>query len=471
MAGLSKKYSLPLFALLAALSFALRVYKINQSLWYDEIYMVFNFLSQPWQDVFWNFSRPNNHILYTLLAKLSANKFGLKEWSLRLPSLVLGAFIPPACYALYRKRLGDFTSFLAALFLALNFWSVWFGQDARGYSGLILFSMLSQLLFLELLQERKIHKVIFYILSCMIASYFHLYMLFIIAGHIIYSFLGFARQKYFAKTAGETTSAMSFIIPCLALALSISPYLLLLNQMNAYFGGVSHVIEGRWLDLAFLKDAVRLFSGSHILWVGGLFLVVFIPGAVRLYKADRGVFWIYVIPAALIITSTFILHIFIYARFLSFAMPFFCLGLALGIDSISEWAGARLKWLKKQYSSAALGALAAAVLLASLSRYYQLGKQDYKDAAAYAKTHYPYQAVLAFGMGCDAFQYYFEDTELAGNFAILTPEKLRGRLVVASFPGNWPDKQRKILFSSCKIEKAWLSAAGKEQDIYLFKCG
>ena len=80
-----------IFSLLAALSLALRIFRINQGLWYDEIDTLLKFVRSDWLKIMTSVPVPNNHILYTILAKVSITLFGEREWSLRLPALIAGA--------------------------------------------------------------------------------------------------------------------------------------------------------------------------------------------------------------------------------------------------------------------------------------------------------------------------------------------------------------------------------------------
>ena len=52
------------------LALLLRAPALGQSLWYDEIVTLFNYVLQPWSAIVKGQYSPNNHILFSLLAKL-----------------------------------------------------------------------------------------------------------------------------------------------------------------------------------------------------------------------------------------------------------------------------------------------------------------------------------------------------------------------------------------------------------------
>ena len=52
------------------LALLLRAPALGQSLWYDEIVTLFNYVLQPWSAIVRGQYSPNNHILFSLLAKL-----------------------------------------------------------------------------------------------------------------------------------------------------------------------------------------------------------------------------------------------------------------------------------------------------------------------------------------------------------------------------------------------------------------
>src|SRR5215813_13058264 len=77
----------------------IRVPTLFQSLWYDEMFTLINYIGQDWGNIVSGQYSPNNHVLFTLAAKLASlgqsDVEGLTI-SIRLPSLVAGSLIPVA---------------------------------------------------------------------------------------------------------------------------------------------------------------------------------------------------------------------------------------------------------------------------------------------------------------------------------------------------------------------------------------
>lgn len=100
----------------------------------DEALTYFWFLQGPWSSIFTRYDA-NNHVLFTILAKLSITLFGLSEIALRVPSLIGGGLYLIAAHRLSgllsRTQAGYFLSFSL---LSLNPLVLDFLSCGRGYS-------------------------------------------------------------------------------------------------------------------------------------------------------------------------------------------------------------------------------------------------------------------------------------------------------------------------------------------------
>jgi len=452
-----------LFLGLLALSAALRIYRINQGLWYDELFACLVFLPMSFKQIISSAPYPNNHILYTMLAKISEYFFGPHEWAFRLPSLLLGGMTAPLFFLFARKKCGDFIAFVSGVFLAVNYWQVSFGQDARGYAGLILFSMLSQIFYLDWLEGRERKKLPWYFLFSVLGCYFHLYFTFVLAGQFLFGF-----WKRFS-TGGKAT-VWSFLVPLIALAASLSLYLPVSSQLFEYVDIRGHRLDNQWLDAAFVKNCAALFSGSHLFWPGVLLSLVSCAGAYRVLKNWPGIFWTYLISMTLVIAFTWGFHVFIFARFVSFAMPLYCLCLGAGIEVTAGTASRAVPFLRKKILLAVLSLAILLVMSLSLARYHRLGKQGFKDAAAYIEKNHSGKTVLSYGNSAIEFTYYYGEAIPVRLDGILKPMDVTGNLVVAAFPASWTRHNMSVLDEHCLPEKIWPSALGEGLEVYLFSC-
>jgi len=460
---LNNNYYLPALALLAV-ALALRLLRINQGLWYDELHNYLRFVVAPWREIATSVPVPNNHILYTLLAKLCESWFGNAEWSLRLPALIAGAVTPALGYIFFRRRMGAFSAFLAGLFMALNYWMVCFSQDARGYSSFILFSMLSNIFYLQWLENRKTSYGVGYFLFSVTGCYFYFYNGFIISSQIVYGFWLWRRNG---------TRPSAFVFPIITLVVSAMLYAPAAWQMIHYVD----YVHGRVKEIGikaftplFFKQLLITLSGARHIAFAGLCLALFISGLPRLFRKWPGLCSLYFMAAAFMIAFTVIMRVFIQARFLSFLIPFYALGLAEGLAALDDLCRRKIAFLKPGMVRFIFSLAVCAVLVFGLVKYYQLGKQGYKDAVDYMEKNHPGKSIVSFGLSSQELLYYAPTANPWPNTKALEPVDLEGNLVVASFPRSWAKQNIDLIRQSCSLEKVWPSMSEEENEVYLYKC-
>ncbi len=153
----SQVYSWTALALLVFL-FAVNVYRAaTQSITIDEAFNYHKHIAGP---RFWQFEiyTANNHVLHTLLAKLSITLFGLSELAFRLPSVLGGALYFAAVFRLAGLLFGSSIWFL--LFVAVNSLNpgiLDYLSAARGY-GLGLALLMWAVIFLLQSLERPVPR-------------------------------------------------------------------------------------------------------------------------------------------------------------------------------------------------------------------------------------------------------------------------------------------------------------------------
>jgi len=118
---------------LAAL-LAVNLYRaMTQSVTPGEAWNYDRFIGPTWKEALAHFD-VNNHVLNTLLVRISTSQFHLTELSLRLPSLLAGAFYLWVVFRMARRWFGDGLRFLAVVgLLTLNPVVVDALSEARGY--------------------------------------------------------------------------------------------------------------------------------------------------------------------------------------------------------------------------------------------------------------------------------------------------------------------------------------------------
>ena len=91
------------------------------------------FIGPSWRESLLEYA-PNNHVLNTILVRISTARIHLTEFSLRLPSLLFGILYMWAAYRICRRWFGEGRMFLAVLgLLVLNPIVIDAMSEARGY--------------------------------------------------------------------------------------------------------------------------------------------------------------------------------------------------------------------------------------------------------------------------------------------------------------------------------------------------
>ena len=135
------------------LALAVRWPHLSQGLWFDEMVTLVDYVLQPWQHVVAAQPGdyvPNNHVLHTVLAKLTYSLgphnenggTGPNEPLLRVPALLASCLLPIAlAWPLRKSR--PIIALVIALLAAMHPWLVAFGTEARGYSMMLLFGVIA----------------------------------------------------------------------------------------------------------------------------------------------------------------------------------------------------------------------------------------------------------------------------------------------------------------------------------------
>lgn len=120
--------------LLVLVGAALRVARVNEAVSYDEALTWTHYASQRLWFVLSNYTFTSNHVLHSVLVKVSTGIFGVHLWSLRLPALLAGIAVMPLYYAFVRAMFNRYIAVLALALVAASGPLVEYSALARGYS-------------------------------------------------------------------------------------------------------------------------------------------------------------------------------------------------------------------------------------------------------------------------------------------------------------------------------------------------
>jgi mannosyltransferase len=121
------------------LAAALRFYQLGEwSFWADEVFTIGSrqddFNLSPWR-----------RSLALSLIRATTQLLGTDEWNARLVPALIGVLTIPALYLLLRRIVGARAALVSSLLLALSPWHLYWSQNARFYSLLLLFYTLALL--------------------------------------------------------------------------------------------------------------------------------------------------------------------------------------------------------------------------------------------------------------------------------------------------------------------------------------
>ncbi|MGH9859396.1 MAG: glycosyltransferase family 39 protein, partial [Candidatus Acidiferrales bacterium] len=257
---------------LTVLAAALRLPGLDQQLWYDEMVLAVRWMPLGLGEIATTYTSQNQHMLYSLLARVAVELFGEHNWVLRLPAVLFGVACVPALYFCARvmnarvrgraatkerakddaetqsslrgaekaqqaargenggaaleerRRLeagGTKEALLAAALLAVSYHHVWFSQNARGYTGLALWTLVTTYFFLrgmnagvqgrqdagDSAREGGLRPWLWYGITLALGMYTHLTMGFVAAGQFVaYMWMVIATRRTETEFAEERNS-------------------------------------------------------------------------------------------------------------------------------------------------------------------------------------------------------------------------------------------------------------------------
>jgi hypothetical protein len=199
------------------LSLALRLIHCQQSLWADEMNALLEFITAPWSKIVAPAAGeyvPNNHVLFTILAKccFQIGRGGSSDLGspivailIRLPSLLAGSIVPLALA--WPMRRTPAVAVLIAFFAAINPWLVAFSDEARGYSLMILLGIVAT----HLLPDATRRWPIAYGVFCAAAVYTVQVAVVLLMAHFCYVLI-FQRKSLAAWMRGTLIAAVISIL-------------------------------------------------------------------------------------------------------------------------------------------------------------------------------------------------------------------------------------------------------------------
>jgi hypothetical protein len=409
--GMSRAVWLAL-AGMSILALGLRLWRSNTDLWHDEVLTLLDFARQPMGEILTSFPSQNQHMFFSVLARVSISLFGESAWALRLPSVIFGVASSWALFLLGRRLLGTREALLACALMTVSYHHIWFSQNARGYMGLLFFTLLATWLWLESLSRGAWRWWIGYAIAVALGAWFHMTMAFVAAAHVLLSLDSIVRPEEKGAEARTIIARVNWqMVAAWLLCASLTLQLHALALPEFLKGGLHEVsLASEWTNpLWVITESLRSlrvgFSGLVVV-LGGVVMVG--VGWLSLVWRDWRAALAMVQPAALAGGTMLALGHNLWPRFF-----FFSMGFALLIVVRGAMALPRLLLAKRSERAAVMvGVFLVCLIIAAsamtVPRNYRLPKQDFTGARDYVERHRePGDAVVAVGLaGADYGRYF-----------------------------------------------------------------
>ncbi len=370
-------------AVLLVVAAGLRLWALGEGLWYDEIETMVEYARRPVGDIVLSYKSQNNHVLYSLMARTSTVLFGESAWALRLPAALLGIASIWAVYRFGRLVTSAREALLAATFLTFSYHHVWFSQNARGYTGLLLWTVLATWAFILLLSQRRIGwgLILGYGAAMALASYTHLTAVFTAVAHgAVWLILVWTRRTRSSPEA--PWPALAGLV--WAAGLTVAIYAVVLPQLGATLfasagtGGTTEWQSPVWMAVESLRGLQRGLPGGWATLVVGM--VVVAAGTLGYWAQNRSVTALMILPALVTVAVAAALSHNLWPRFFFFSAGFGALIVVRGVFRLATLA------LPRRWANWATAALVLAIVGSASTVHRAWGpKQDFEGAAVWVE--------------------------------------------------------------------------------------
>jgi mannosyltransferase len=404
----SKLVWISLILILVA-AFALRLYHLNAGLWFDEIMTNVHYARLPFGEIITTYDSENNHFLFSLLAHLSLLIFGDSAWALRLPAVLFGVGSIWALYLLGREVSSPREGLLSAALLAFSYHHLWFSQNARGYTGLLFWTILSSYYLMRASKDNLPRTWLYFAFSAALGIYTHLTMIFIVIGQFsVYVTILIARRRE-PWTARWNGFIYGFGFSAF---LTLLLYALVLPQMFGTIGGSETSVVTAWKNP--IWTALEIIRGLEIGFSGWalalIAMILFAAGFFSYARTNFAILQLLVIPPAIGAGVVIAVGHHLWPRFFFFAMGFGVLLLIRGVMVVGEQGAKLIRIPMKQPEWIGVALCIGMILVSAGSMLFAYGpKQDYQGAMTYVESEAkPGDAIVTAGLASMVYTDFYK---------------------------------------------------------------
>ena len=381
----------------------LRLYRLDAGLWYDEIVAYVQYARMPFGRLVSTYTSESQHFLFNILAHAAVALLGESASAVRLPAALFGIGSVLALYLLARRVGSTQEALLAAALMTVSYHHIWFSQNARGYSGLLFFTLLSSWLLLRGLEGARLAPWLAYAAAAALGAYTHVTMLFVVAVQFAVAVVTVARRS-------DRSLAVSMLAAFgVAGLLTFQLYALVLPQFLGTIGQHTGVVDWKsplWTVLELARGMRVGVAGGVAAVVGG---VVFLAGLASFARRAPVLVALLVGPptvgAALVLGMGHPL----WPRFFFFAFGFVLLVVVRGMMVVGGAVGGLLTLPVSLRPRLGMAMVVGLIVLSAVSVPAAYApKQDYQGALAFVEgAKEPGDAVVTVGLATFPYRSLF----------------------------------------------------------------
>lgn len=398
----------------------LRCWNSDQSFWWDEIWSTMTYVkAQSLWDVVSSLGYYfNNHILYSLLARAFIAVLGESELVARLPAVLMGLLAIVVVFHCGKAFLGVSAGCLAALLLAFSAFHIDHSSEARGYSGLVLFSLLSSYYFIKGLKENRYTSWLAYVLFTVLGFYAHIFMVAVSVSQFVSALIFAGGRKWASGTIEITQRALrSFFLALLCAG--ITTLLIYSPVLPAFFKNLGRMQVVTVSRVPFAVSLVQsLLPGCNSSAGGIVYGILIVAGLFGILKKNSALF-IYVLVLCVFPLFLYLVinPMFVFERYFIFTLPALLLIVSQGIVGLTT----KLQGMYKNGAIIVVLALIVYLQVPAIATTLNRDRQNYREGISYVEGEMSDEGgdlIVAIGYAGEHFEYYASDS------TIVMPETL-----------------------------------------------
>ncbi len=285
---------------------------------------------------------------YFVITYALTKNFGDSEFILRLPAAIFSIASVPAIYALARRLCGKTVAAMSAVFTALSFTCIRYGMEARPYSMMMFFAIVTTHLWYGVYEmaivraERPTSRQLLTLFVALaLACYSHYFSVLMVALQLCLFLVLALRAKRGAQVVGLMTAGLVLIavpwVPELRLQMSQ-----IFNWTSAF--GFAEAFQKYILFLFFASPAYVSYV-AVVVMLGALFKrETHWLRSESMREQRLGVFFLatWLVPFIILESVSLTLRPVFVDRYLSFCLPFAYMGISLQISRLKAEPMARI---------------------------------------------------------------------------------------------------------------------------------